>query len=66
MGLVGTLVIAGLLSATTYVRSEPMQARGTLDLVEVDIAGSALPALPDYNLDPDIAHNVRELLRLSS
>ncbi|KAF8606065.1 phosphoglycerate mutase-like protein [Ceratobasidium sp. AG-I] len=58
MGLVGTLVVAGLLSATTYVRSEPMQAKGTLDLVEVDIAGSTFPALPSYNLDPDIAHNL--------
>lgn len=61
MGLIGTLVVAGLLSATAYVRSEPMQARGTLDIVEVDIVGSGLPALPSYNVDPDIAYNVGQL-----
>lgn len=60
MGLVGALVIAGLLS-TAYVRSEPAQARSALDLVEVNIAGSDLPVLPIYKIDPEIEHNVRQL-----
>lgn len=62
IGLVGTLVVAALLSAAAYVCSEPVQARGTLDIGELDVVGSGLPTLPSYNLDPDITYNVRQAL----
>ncbi|KAG8726552.1 hypothetical protein FRC12_023294, partial [Ceratobasidium sp. 428] len=58
MGLVGALVVAGLLSATAYVQSNPLESGATYDPVALESYDSQLPILPSYKLDPDIANNL--------
>lgn len=58
MGLISSLVVAGMISAAAFIQYRPMVSRSAQDLVAPYGYDSGLPSLPSYKLDPDIAHNV--------
>jgi hypothetical protein len=59
MALFSSLVVAGLMSGAMLVQSRSMPSL-VRDPAGRDGYNSGLPSLPSYDLEPDIANNVRQ------
>lgn len=59
--IVATLVSAGLLSTALYLQPRSWLLKSHMGPVELGALDTELPALPSYDLKPDIAYNVRSI-----